>query len=80
MGDKPHKRVEVWKKAIHLTSVIYGITNTLPASEVYGITSQMRRAVVSVASNIAEDAARHTKKEFVQFLHNAQGSLSELNT
>jgi four helix bundle protein len=77
---KPHKRLDVWKKAIDLTVDIYKLTETFPRIEVYGLTGQMRRAAVSVASNIAEGAGRQTKKEFINYLHMAQGSLSELDT
>jgi len=77
---KPHKSLEVWKKAIDLTVDIYKLTETFPRTEVYGLTSQMRRAAVSVASNIAEGAGRQTKREFINYLHMAQGSLSELDT
>ena len=59
---------------------VYRATETFPSQEIYGLTSQIRRAVVSVPSNIAEGAARQTKKEFSNFLHIAQGSLSELDT
>lgn len=59
---------------------IYALTETFPKSEIYGITSQMRRAVVSIPSNIAEGAARHSAREFAQFLNIAGGSLSELDT
>jgi four helix bundle protein len=78
--EKPHKRLEVWKKAIDLTVLVYKSTEDFPPTEKFGIVSQMRRAVVSVASNIAEGAARNTRKEFINFLHNAQGSLAELDT
>ena len=78
--NKPHKKLEVWTKAIEITTDIYKLTEQLPEHEKFGLISQMRRAAVSVASNIAEGAARNTKKEFVQFLFNAQGSLSELDT
>ena len=80
MSDKPHKKLEAWKRAIKLTIRTYRLTEKLPETEKFGLVSQMRRAAVSVASNIAEGAARNTKKEFVQFLFNAQGSLSELDT
>jgi len=63
-----------------LTTKIYKLTDQLPEAEKFGLVSQMRRAAVSVASNIAEGAARNTKKEFIQFLFTAQGSLSELDT
>jgi four helix bundle protein len=78
--DRPHKKLEVWKKAINLTALVYRETAKLPESEKFGLISQMRRAAVSVASNIAEGAARQTRKEFIQFLFTAQGSLSELDT
>ena len=58
----------------------YELTKDYPSSENYGLTNQMRRAVVSIPANISEGAARQTKKEFIQFLHMAQGSLSELDT
>jgi four helix bundle protein len=77
---KPHKRIDVWNKAIDLTIDIYKLSETFPRTELYGLTSQMRRASISIPSNIAEGAARQTKKEFINFLHMAQGSLSELDT
>ena len=78
--EKPHKRLECWKKGIQISKEIYRITDCFPKVEQFGLTSQMRRASVSIPSNIAEGAARHTSKEFTQFLYNAQGSLSELDT
>lgn len=77
---KPHKRLEVWNKAIELILDIYRHSEKFPKTEVYGLTSQMRRSAISIASNIAEGAARQTKKEFINYLHMAQGSLSELDT
>ena len=78
--DKPHKKLDAWKVAIDLVSEVYRVTDSFPAREVYGLTSQIRRAAISVPSNIAEGAGRHTKKEFVNYLHMAQASLSELDT
>ena len=75
-----HKDLEVWRQAIELAKVVYRLTANFPASELYGLISQMRRSAVSVASNIAEGAARHTDKEFMQFLYIALGSLAELDT
>jgi four helix bundle protein len=75
-----HKDLQIWQSGIELVEIIYKITTLFPASEMYGLTSQMRRAAVSVPSNIAEGAARQGEKEFVQFLYVALGSLSELET
>jgi four helix bundle protein len=70
----------VWQRAVELTVGIYALTKSLPSSEIYGLTSQMRRAAVSVASNIAEGRGRLTEGEFRQFLGHAQGSNCELQT
>ena len=79
--DKPHKRLDAWKLSMNLVKQIYQVTSSgFPKEEKYGLIDQMRRAAVSVPSNIAEGAARSTKKEFANFLHIAQGSLSELDT
>jgi four helix bundle protein len=78
--DKRHKRLEVWRQSMDLTINIYRTTEKFPSQELYGLTNQLRRAAVSIPSNIAEGAARQTKKEFTNFLHIAQGSLSELDT
>jgi len=78
--EKPHKRLEVWKNAMDIAERIYSVTAAFPDSERYSLTAQMRRSAVSIPSNIAEGAARNTKKEFSNFLHIAQGSLSELDT
>ncbi len=75
-----HKDLEVWKKSMDLVSNIYKITESFPSKELYGLTNQIRRAAVSIPSNIAEGAARNSKKEFIQFLYIALGSLSELET
>jgi len=77
---KPHKNLEVWKKSVGLVKGVYFFADKFPRSELYALADQMRRAAVSIPSNIAEGAARSTKKEFIQFLHIAQGSLSELDT
>jgi four helix bundle protein len=70
----------VWQKAIDLTVSIYTVTQSFPKNELYGLTSQMRRASVSVASNIAEGRGRLNVAEFRQFLGLAQGSIFELRT
>ncbi len=78
--NRAHKKLDVWRESVSLATHIYQITEKFPKAEVYGLTSQMRRAVVSVSSNIAEGAARFSSKEFGQFLNIAGGSLSELDT
>ena len=78
--EKPHKKLEAWKQSMDLVVEIYKATEQLPKQEIYGLTNQVRRAAVSIPCNIAEGAARQTKKEFTNFLHIAQGSLSELDT
>ncbi len=70
----------VWKKGMELAKQIYQITKTFPEGERFGLVSQMRRAAVSVPSNIAEGQARNTTGEFIQFLSHAVGSVSELDT
>jgi len=72
--------LEVWKRSIELTKLVYQTTKEFPKEELYGITNQLRRSSVSIASNIAEGAARNSKNEFKQFLYFALGSLSELET
>ncbi len=77
---KSHKDLDAWKRAIDLSAEVYRLSSSFPKEEIYGIPSQMRRASVSIASNIAEGAARRTDKDFVHFLHMALGSASELDT
>jgi four helix bundle protein len=78
--DKPHKKLDVWKTAMGSAVLVYKLTEKFSAEEKYGLVQQMRRAAVSVPSNIAEGAARQSKKEIQNFLSIAQGSLSELDT
>ena len=75
-----HKELDVWKKSMDLVESIYKISNTFPDDEKFGLTSQIRRAAISIPSNIAEGAGRKGDKEFIQFLHIALGSLTELDT
>ncbi len=72
------KRLKVWEKAHGLTLRTYAITKSFPREETYGLTSQMRRAAVSIGSNIAEGCGRNTKKEMGYFLRIALGSTQEL--
>lgn len=74
------KNLTVWQKAIALVTRIYVTTQLFPREELYGLTSQIRRAAVSIPSNIAEGQARHTSREFRHFLSIAKGSLAELET
>jgi four helix bundle protein len=78
--EKPHKRLNVWKQAVELSLLVYQATEKFPVEERYSITDQMRRAATSIATNIAEGAARKSKREFARFLHMAKGSLRELDT
>jgi four helix bundle protein len=77
---KNHKDLDVWKKSIDLVAQIYDISKSFPKEEVYGLQSQIRRAAISVPSNISEGASRNSKKEFIQFLYIALGSSSEIET
>ena len=79
-GMHDFRRLEVWVRACELASDVYRLTNWLPRTEVFGLSSQMRRAAVSVAANIAEGAARATNADFARFLRIATGSAAELQT
>ena len=74
------RQYEVWKKAISFTTEIYKLTNSFPSTEKFGIISQIQRAAVSIASNIAEGASRTSEKEFLHFLEISLGSSFELET
>ncbi len=77
---KTHKDLDVWQKSIDLAVKIYLITDSLIKDKEYELSKQMRRAAVSLPSNIAEGAARSSDKEFIRFLYYSLGSLSELET
>lgn len=77
---RSYRDLVVWQKAMSLALAIYRASAQFPKEEIYGLTSQMRRAAVSVASNIAEGQARHSRREFLQLLSHARGSLAELET
>jgi four helix bundle protein len=77
---KTHKELDVWRRSIDLAKEVYQITRRFPRDEQFGLVTQMRRSTVSIASNIAEGAARRGTKEFIQFLYVAVGSASELDT
>jgi len=78
--EKPHRRLEARTRGMELVIVVYRLTAQFPSHERYALVDQMRKAAASVPSNVSEGAARHTKKEFAQFLHMTRGSLSELDT
>jgi four helix bundle protein len=78
--EKPHKKLDVWNAALELVLATYRLSESFPGGERFCLTEQIRRASLSIPSNIAEGAARQTKKEFIHYLHIAQGSLSELDT
>ena len=77
---RDYKDLHVWQKGMQLAKQVYLLTNRFPSEEKFGLISQMRRAAVSVPSNIAEGQARNTTGEFVQFLSHAEGSAAELDT
>jgi four helix bundle protein len=77
---KSHKDLDVWRLAIDLAQDVYEVSKVFPRDEQFGMTSQMRRAAVSIAGNIAEGAARNGQREFTQFLYIALGSASEMET
>lgn len=77
---KTHKDLDIWQRGIGFVEQIYKVTTHFPKEELYGLTSQIRRAAISYPSNIAEGAARYSKKEFIQFLYVSLGSLSEVET
>ncbi len=77
---KTHKDLDVWKKSIEFVTRIYEVTKNFPKEELYGLSSQMRRAAISIPSNIAEGATRKNKTEFIQFLYISMSSAAELDT
>src|SRR5437867_3235749 len=80
LSAQSFKDLLVWQKGMILARVIYQITREYPGDERFGLVVQMRRAAVSIPSNIAEGQARHTTGEFIQFISHAEGSLAELET
>src|SRR5690349_23750567 len=80
MKPRNYKDLVVWQKGIALAKVVCQLTKSLPSTEKFGLVVQMRRAAVSIPSNLAEGQARHTTGEFVQFISHAEGSVAELDT
>ena len=75
-----YKDMEVWKESVELVTYIYKITESFPEKEIFGLTSQIRRSVISVPSNISEGSAKHYDKEVIRYIDIALGSLAELDT
>ena len=75
-----YKKLEAWKKSMQLVKEIYSLTKSFPKEELYALTSQTKRAVVSVPCNIAEGSCRNYKKDTIQILHISRGSLYEVET
>lgn len=75
-----HKDLDIWKMGLDLVERIYLVSGKFPKDEQFGLTAQMRRAAISIPSNIAEGAARNSKREFLQYLYVSLGSLSEVET
>ncbi len=80
MSLQSHKELHVWQKAMDLVENIYKLTQNFPKEELYGLTSQIRRAAVAIPTNITEGYQRNHKKEYIQFLYIAKSSASELET
>ncbi|MBQ0020389.1 MAG: four helix bundle protein [Bacteroidales bacterium] len=76
----PYRNLKVWNDSMYLVTKVYEVTSSFPASEIYGLTNQLRRAVVSIASNIAEGYGRSSNKDLVHFLYVSLGSSNELDT
>src|SRR5947199_3292624 len=74
------KDLLVWQKGMSIAKMVYELTRGFPSDERFGLISQMRRAAVSIPSNLAEGQARHTTGEFIQFISHSEGSLAELDT
>jgi four helix bundle protein len=77
---RSYRDLVVWRKSIDLAEKVYGVTRNFPKEETYGLIQQARRAAVSVSANIAEGQGRNGRKEFIQFVGIARGSLTELQT
>jgi len=77
---RDYRDLIVWKEAMEIAELVYSLTRAFPREEMFGTTSQMRRAAVSIPSNIAEGFGRAQRRLFIQFLRVAQGSLKELET
>ncbi|MCO5234248.1 MAG: four helix bundle protein [Chitinophagales bacterium] len=77
---RPHYKLEVWQRSFSLVKELYNLTSCFPTDEKFGLIAQIRRAGVSVPTNISEGSARNSSKEFIQFLYIALGSITEVET
>ena len=80
LNDRPHKRLDVWRRSVDFVVRVYEQTKAFPREEEFGLKSQLRRAAVSVPSNIAEGLTRRSRNEKLHYLNIAQSSLSEIDT
>ena len=80
MALQTHKDLKVWQESRKLVSEIYTLTSKFPKDEIYSLTAQIKRAAISISSNIAEGSARDSNKEYIHFLYIALGSVAELDT
>ena len=78
--DRKYQKLIVWQRSMLLVQHVYGLTQTFPSHEKFGLISQLRRAAVSISSNIAEGSGRGSDKDFCRFLYMARGSLTEIET
>ena len=78
--SQTYENLDIWKKGVNLASDIYKITKNFPKDELFGMISQLRRAVISISANIAEGSGRRTKKDFCRFIDIAIGSLNEVES
>ena len=80
MAFRNYRELRVWHASLSLVEAVYRLSNQFPKQELFGLTQQLRRAAISIPSNIAEGHSRHSKREFLQFLSIASGSLAEVHT
>lgn len=80
MSVTSYKHLEVWKKSRALVVRVYDVTSSFPKEEMYGLTTQLRRAAISIPSNIAEGNARRSTRDYIRFLNIAYGSIAEVET
>ena len=75
-----YRNLDVWRRSIDLIKIVYDVTRSFPKEEMWALSSQLKRAVVSISANIAEGCGRRTSKDYISFLHNAMGSVKEVES